>query len=62
MVWVLPGTAIFDVRLKAGTIVIRTNARPPAREHFFELLKQEEAEADTAAPKALIFLLSAWAR
>jgi len=58
----IPGTAMFDVRLKAGTIIILINARHPAREHFFDLLKQQGAEVDTPAQKALKLLLSAWAR
>jgi thioredoxin-like negative regulator of GroEL len=58
----IPGTAMFDVRLKAGTIIILFNTKHPAREHFFELLKQEGAEADTPAQKALKLLLSARAR
>ncbi len=56
----IPGTAMFDVRLKAGTIII--NSRHPAREHFFDLLKPEGAETNTPAQKALKLLLSAWAR
>jgi hypothetical protein len=58
----IPGTAMFDVRLKAGTIIILINSKHPAREHFFDLLKQEGAEVDTPAQKALKLLLSAWAR
>lgn len=58
----IPGTAMFDVRLKAGTIIILINTKHPAREHFFDLLKQEGAEVDTPAQKALKLLLSAWAR
>jgi hypothetical protein len=58
----IPGTAMFDVRLKGGTILILINARHPAREHFFDLLKQQGTEPDTPAQKALKLLLSAWAR
>lgn len=58
----IPGTAMFDVRLKAGTIIILINSKHPAREHFFDLLKQKGAEVDTPAQKALKLLLSAWAR
>jgi hypothetical protein len=58
----VPGTAMFDVRLKAGTIIILINSKHAAREHFFDLLKQEGTEADTPAQKALKLLLSAWAR
>ncbi len=58
----IPGTAMFDVRLKAGTIIILINANHPAREHFFDLLKQDGAEVDSPAQTALKLLLSAWAR
>ena len=58
----IPGTAMFDVRLKAGTIIILINARHPAREHFFDLLKQDGAEVDSPAQTVLKLLLSAWAR
>jgi hypothetical protein len=58
----IPGTAIFDVKAKAGTIIVKINTRHPARDHLFELLKQEKAEAETPALKALKLLLSAWAR
>jgi hypothetical protein len=58
----VPGPAMFDIRLKAGTIIILINSRHPAREHFFDLLKIEGTEADTPAQKALKLLLSAWAR
>ncbi len=58
----IPGTAMFDVRLKARTIIILINSKHPAREHFFDLLKKEGAEVDTPAQKALELLLSAWAR
>lgn len=58
----IPGPAIFDVKSKAGTIIININTRHPASEHLFELLKQENAEAETPALKALKLLLSAWAR
>lgn len=56
----IPGPAIFDVKSKAGTIIININTRHPAREHLFELLKQ--ADTETPALKALKLLLSAWAR
>lgn len=58
----VPGTAMFDVRLKAGKIIILINSKHPAREHFFELLKEEGSETDSPAQKALKLLLSAWAR
>jgi hypothetical protein len=58
----IPGTAMFDVRLKAGTIIVLINSKHPAQEHFFDLLKVEGADADTPAQKAVKLLLSAWAR
>jgi len=58
----IPGPAIFDVKSKAGTIMININTRHPAREHLFELLRQENADTETPALKALKLLLSAWAR
>jgi hypothetical protein len=58
----IPGPVIFDVKSKAGTIIININTRHPAREHLFELLRQENTETETPALKALKLLLSAWAR
>jgi hypothetical protein len=59
----IPGPVIFDVKSKAGTIIININTKHPARPHLFELLKQEEnAETDTPALKSLKLLLRAWAR
>jgi len=56
----VPGAAIFDIRSKAGTIIILLNTRHPASEHLFAILKEDEE--DTPALKALKLLLTAWAR
>jgi len=56
----VPGSAIFDIRSKAGTIIILLNTRHPASEHLFAILKEDEE--DTPALKALKLLLTAWAR
>jgi hypothetical protein len=58
----IPSPVMFDVKSKAGTLIVLINTKHPAREHFFDLLKQEGAETDTPAQKALKLLLSAWAR
>ncbi|MCS7021698.1 MAG: ATP-binding protein [Gemmataceae bacterium] len=58
----IPGPVIFDVKSKAGMIIININTRHPAREHLFELLRQENPDSETPALKALKLLLSAWAR
>jgi hypothetical protein len=56
----VPGTSIFDIRSKAGTIIILLNTRHPANEHLFASLKCEDV--DHPALKALKLLLTAWAR
>ena len=56
----VPGSAIFDIRSKAGTIIILLNTRHPANENLFYLLKDDDE--DTPALKALKLLLTAWAR
>lgn len=56
----VPGAAIFDIRSKAGTIIVLLNTRHPACEHLFDLLKNENE--DHPALKALKLLLTAWAR
>ena len=58
----IPAPVMFDIKQKSGTLIILINKKHPASDHFFDLLKQEEAEADTPAQKALKLLLSAWAR
>ena len=56
----VPGSAIFDIRSKAGTIIVLLNTKHPASEHLFALLKNDEG--DHPALKALKLLLTAWAR
>jgi hypothetical protein len=58
----IPGSFIFDVKSKAGVIIININTRHPARQHLFELLKQENVETDPPTLRALKLLLTAWAR
>jgi len=55
-----PGFAFFDIRSKAGTIIILINTRHPASDHLFDILKDQEE--DTPALTALKLLLTAWAR
>ena len=57
----IPGAAIFDIRYKAGTVIILINERHPASKHLFDLLKDDDDE-DTEALKGLKLLLTAWAR
>jgi hypothetical protein len=56
----VPGSAIFDIRSKAGTIIVLLNTKHPASEHLFALLKNDDE--DHPALKALKLLLTAWAR
>lgn len=58
----VPGPVVFDVKSKAGTIIILVNTEHPAREHLFELLKEADPRADSPTLKALKLLLTAWAR
>ena len=58
----IPGAVIFDVKSKAGTIILLINARHPAAKDFFELLSESTSESDSPALKALKLLLSAWGR
>ena len=58
----IPGAAFFDIKSKAGTIIINISTRHPASEHLFELLKAGNTEPDPPALKALKLLLTAWAR
>jgi hypothetical protein len=58
----IPGPAVFDIRSKAGTIIITINRRHPAHDHLFELLRNKSAEADPRTLTALKLLLTAWAR
>src|SRR5262249_3514323 len=58
-----PGPAIFDVKPKAGTIIVTINTKHPASEHFFGLLRNEDDPSmDSPALKGLKLLLTAWAR
>lgn len=58
----IPGTSFFDIKSKAGTIIININTRHPASEHLFELLRANNTEPDPPTLKALKLLLTAWAR
>ena len=58
----IPGAAFFDIKSKAGTIIINVSTRHPASAHLFELLKANDPEPDPPALKALKLLLTAWAR
>lgn len=60
----LPGSLLFDVQSNmGGPIVIKINSSHPAREHFFELLKNEaKPESDTPGLRGLKLIFSAWAR
>jgi hypothetical protein len=58
----IPGAVIFDVKSKAGTIIVLINSRHPASKDLFELLRESNTEVDTPALKALKLLLSAWGR
>jgi len=59
----VPGGAVFDVRLKAGVLIIYINTKHPAHQHLFDLLKNEQDDENTSpALKALKLLLAAWAR
>lgn len=58
----IPGPSIFDVRSKAGKIIIVLNTNHPATAGLFELLREEDGINDTPALKALKLLFTAWAR
>ena len=58
----VPGPAIFDIKSKAGTIIILINSKHPARDNLFELLQEENCDKDTPALRSLKLLLTAWAR
>ncbi|MGI6416597.1 MAG: ATP-binding protein [Thermoguttaceae bacterium] len=59
-----PGAAIFDVKSKAGTIIVRLNTRHPASDKLFDLIQSpsEDASLETPALTGLKLLLTAWAR
>lgn len=56
--------AIFDVRSKAGTIIVLINSKHPASKDLFELLEKEGADegSESRELQALKLLLMAWAR
>ena len=56
--------AIFDVRSKAGTIIVLINSKHPASRDLFELLEKESEteESESKELQALKLLLMAWAR
>ena len=58
----IPGAVIFDVKSKAGTIIVLINSRHPASKDLFELLRESNSQTDTPALRALKLLLSAWGR
>ncbi len=60
----LPGSMLFDVQSEmGGPIVITINSRHPARDHFFELLRDNaRPDAETPGLRGLKLLFSAWAR
>ncbi len=58
----VPGYPIFDVKSKAGTIIVVINTNHPASDDLFELLKEEDGVSDTPELRALKLLLTAWAR
>lgn len=58
----IPGAVIFDVKSKAGTIIVLINSRHPVSKDLFELLRESNNESDTPALRALKLLLSAWGR
>lgn len=59
----VPGNAIFDIRSKAGVLIIVINARHPASEHLFELLEQlKEEDKGFKIYTAMKLMLMAWAR
>jgi hypothetical protein len=58
----IPGKTMFDIKSAGGKIFIAINTKHPARAFLFELLKEDNPEADPPALKALKLLLTAWAR
>src|SRR5262249_46986977 len=54
----IPGKTIFDIKSAGGKLFLVLNTNHPARPYLFELLKQENAEADIPALKALKLLLT----
>jgi len=58
----VPGPSMFDVRFKAGKIIIVLNTNHPATTGLFQLLREEDGINDTPALKVLKLLFTAWAR
>ena len=58
----VPGPSMFDVRSKAGKIIVVLNTDHPATAGLFELLRDEDGINDTLPLKALKLLFTAWAR
>jgi hypothetical protein len=60
----LPGSMLFDVQSNmGGPIVIKINSSHPAREHFFQLLRNEaKPQTDSPELRGLKLLFSAWGR
>jgi hypothetical protein len=58
----IPGKPLFDIKSAGGKIFISLNTKHPARLYLFGLLKEENAETDPPALKALKLLITAWAR
>ena len=59
----IPGSAIFDIRSKAGVLIIVINAKHPASDHLFELLEQsKEEDKGSKIYTAMKLMLMAWAR
>jgi len=52
---------MFDVKSKAGTLIILINTRHPARDHFFDLLKRDES-AGTGRKQILEDARQDWGR
>ena len=57
----VPGPVMFDVRSRAGKLIVVINDQHPAKEGLFELLDNDN-ENSSQAMKSLKLLLEAWAR
>jgi hypothetical protein len=54
---------VFDITSKAGVIIITINAKHPACQHLFELLREDnESVTESPALQGLKLLLTAWGR
>ena len=59
----MPGNAIFDIKSKAGVLIIIINSKHPASGHLFELLEASpQDDQKSEALQALKLMLMAWAR